>query len=219
MIVHYHQSVEAARETLALLGDYGLATVCADLSDREAAEALANRVVAAWPQVNLLVNNAGAYRPSRFLDTDHREQLEVWQAMLQTNLLSAVSLSHAFCKHFRSLGGGKIINVASRAGERGEAGAAAYAASKAAMIALTKSLATELVRERIYVTAVAPGWTETAMGRPANQGHLAEILSSIPIGRMATVDEVAAAVAFLASADADYLTGITIDVNGASYLR
>jgi len=219
VIVHYHTSEEAAKKTLGELGEYGLGMVAADVANMDNVVSLCEQVLAAWPDINLLVNNAGVYQSLGFLDSTLAEQMVMWQNMIATNLLSTVALSHAFAGHFAKSGGGKVINVASRSGFRGEAGASAYAASKAAMVSLTKSLATELVKDRVYVYAVAPGWTETAMGRPSSAAHLDQILSTIPYGRMATVDEVAAAVAYLATPETDYLTGITIDINGASYLR
>jgi 3-oxoacyl-[acyl-carrier protein] reductase len=114
--------------------------------------------------------------------------------------------------------GGKIVQIASRAAFRGETTFPAYGVSKAGMVNLTVCLARALAGERIYAYTVAPGWTDTDMAR-ASMTDEEEVLSQIPFGRMATPEEVASVVAFLARDEADYLTGITIDVNGASYSR
>ena len=112
-----------------------------------------------------------------------------------------------------------MLNVASRVGFRGEGGAALYAASKAALINLTRSLAVELAPKNIQLFAIAPGWVETAMARDGMDNRLAEILSSIPLNRMAKPEDCAAAAAFLLSDEAAYLSGIAIDINGASYFH
>ena len=217
VLVHYNTSREGAEWTLAELGSAGLGLLQADLCGWGEGRAAMQQALAEHPSLNLLVANAGVYEPMPFLE-DEAAVVENWSRALQINLLSVMGMAHAFARHRRGQGG-KIVMVSSRAGHRGEAGAAAYAASKAAMINLTKSLAVELAPERIYVTAVAPGWTDTPMSQAEPPEKQEAAAQGIPFGRMATADEIGAIVAFLASREADYLTGVTIDANGASYLR
>lgn len=217
VLVHYNTSREGAERTLAELGSAGLGALQADLCSWDAGSSAMQRALAEHPTLNLLVANAGIYEPMPFLEDEHAVA-ENWSRALDINLMSVVGMAHAFARHRRGQGG-KIVMVSSRAGHRGEAGAAAYAASKAAMINLVKSLAVELASDRIYVTAVAPGWTDTPMSRAEPSEKQEAAVQSIPFGRMATADEIGAIVAFLASREADYLTGVTIDANGASYLR
>lgn len=217
VLVHYKSSRDGAECTLAELGNKGLGLLQADLYGWDAGSSAVQRALAEHPTLNLLVANAGIYEPMPFLE-DEATVAENWSRALDINLMSVVGMAHAFARQRRGQGG-KIVMISSRAGHRGEAGAAAYAASKAAMINLTKSLAVELAPERIYVTAVAPGWTDTPMSRAAPPDKQDAAVQSIPLGRMATADEIGAIVAFLASREADYLTGVTIDANGASYLR
>jgi 3-oxoacyl-[acyl-carrier protein] reductase len=219
VIIHYHTSAAAADATMRALGPSGLAKVSADLSDTGAARKLAEDVMSGHPEVNLLINNAGVYETMRFIGGKAEELIAHWRRLLDVNVMSAVALSNVFARHFARNGGGKIINIASRAAFRGEAGGAAYAASKAVLVTLTKSLAAELAGDGVYVYAIAPGWTETEMvlEQPAAKREAA--VASIPFGRMAAPEEIGACAAFLASKEADYLTGITIDANGASYFR
>ncbi len=212
VVLHYNTSKDLAEHARSEIGENCIGVIQADLTETDAMPDIFER----WPDFNLLVNNAGVYEPCPFLEPG---AIENWQKMLTVNLMTTVVLSHRFANHFRACGGGKIINIASRAGFRGEPGAAAYAASKAAQINLTKSLAIELLQHNIYVYAIAPGWTETEMVKDRDGKVLEAARAQIPFGRMATPDEIGAAVAFLASQDADYLTGITLDINGASYIR
>ena len=112
-----------------------------------------------------------------------------------------------------------MLNVVSRVAHRGEPGASCYSASKAALLNLTRSLAVEMARENIQHFAIAPGWVDTAMARDGMDDRLPEIVAGIPLGRMATPEECAGAAAYLLSDEASYLSGVVIDVNGASYLR
>jgi NAD(P)-dependent dehydrogenase (short-subunit alcohol dehydrogenase family) len=122
-------------------------------------------------------------------------------------------------REMRLRGGGKIINIASRAAFRGETEFADYGASKAALVNLTRSLARACARDNIIATCVAPGFVDTEMARGEIERHGDEILAQIPVGRIASVDDVASAVLFLASPMADYLAGVTLDVNGGSYFH
>jgi 3-oxoacyl-[acyl-carrier protein] reductase len=171
--------------------------------------------------VHALVNNAGVYVAASFLDPDDDAFAHALDVQLATNFVSAAWLTRRFAQAAlrRGLEGARVLSVCSRVGFRGEAGAFAYAASKAAQINLVRSLAVELAPARIGVFGVAPGWVETAMAREAVAARRAEIEASIPLGRVASPEDCAAVVAFLLSDAAAYLSGVVVDVNGASYFH
>jgi 3-oxoacyl-[acyl-carrier protein] reductase len=166
-----------------------------------------------------LVNNAGVYLPLDFMGSGDSAFEANLSRTFAINFDSPLRLTRSICRHFEETGSGKILNVASRVGFRGEPGAAIYAASKAALINLTRSLAVELAPKNIGVFGIAPGWVETAMVRDHMDERLPGILATIPLGRMASVEDCAAASAFLLSEEAAYLSGQTIDINGASYFH
>lgn len=169
--------------------------------------------------VYALVNNVGVYQPLAFLTPDDGAFRENAQAQLTTNFMAPLVLTRAAALHFASRQSGKILNVASRVGFRGEPNASLYAASKAALINLTRSLAVELAPNNIGVFGIAPGWVDTAMIRDGMEERLTEILKTLPLGRMASPEDCAAAANFLLSDEAAYLSGVTIDINGASYFH
>lgn len=170
-------------------------------------------------QVDAIVNNAGVYLPNDFAKSGEAAFAANFHKTFAINFESPVNLMRAAVRHFQTIGGGKVLNVASRVGFRGESGAALYAASKAALINMTRSLAVELAPKNIQMFALAPGWVDTAMAREGMQDRLSSILEGIPLGRMATPDDVAACAKFLLSKEAEYLSGIAIDINGASYFH
>jgi 3-oxoacyl-[acyl-carrier protein] reductase len=170
-------------------------------------------------ELHALVNNAGIYQPLAFLTPDDSAFRANAQAQLATNFMAPLMLTRAAALHFAGRGGGKILNVASRVGFRGEPNASLYAASKAALINLTRSLAVELAPDNIGVFGIAPGWVDTAMVRDGMEERLTEILKTLPLGRMASPEDCAAAAAFLLGDEAAYLSGVTIDINGASYFH
>lgn len=189
-----------------------------DLSNSSKAPSLIEEALLDGP-LYALVNNAGVYLPMDFLGSGDSAFEANLSRTFAINFDSPLRLTRAICKHFQETGSGKILNVASRVGFRGEPGAALYAASKAALINLTRSLAVELAPKNIGVFGIAPGWVETAMVRDHMDERLPSILSTIPLGRMASVDDCAAAAAFLLSEPASYLSGQVIDINGASYFH
>lgn len=190
----------------------------ADLSIPSTAAKLFADVVKDGP-VHAVVNNAGVYMPLDFLGSGDASFAANLHRTFAINFESPTLLARAAAKYFAKHGGGKIVNVASRVGFKGEGGAALYAASKAALINLTRSLAVELSPKNIGIFGIAPGWVETAMVREGMEQRKKEILDSIPLGRIATPEDCAAATAFLLSEDASYLSGIVIDINGASYFH
>jgi len=216
--IHYTASEKEAHAVEKAIGSACSGVYQADLSDRKKSVPLFDAVLADGP-VHAVVNNAGIYMPLDFLNSGDAAFSANFHKTFAINFDAPVAITRAACKHFVQHGGGKILNVASRVGFKGEGGAALYAASKAAVINLTRSLAVELAPKNIQLFAIAPGWTDTAMVREGMQDRLKEINESIPLGRMATPKDCAAAAAFLLSDDAAYLSGTVIDINGASYFH
>jgi 3-oxoacyl-[acyl-carrier protein] reductase len=216
--LHYAADEEEAQNTQRALGKRALGTYQADLSNPSEASSLFKRALADGP-IHALVNNAGVYMPIDFATAGDAAFAANFHRTFAINFESPLMLTREAVKEFAIQGGGKILNVASRVGFRGEGGAALYAASKAALINLTRSLAVELSAKNIQTFAIAPGWVETAMAREGMEERLPEILGGIPLGRVAKPEDCAAAAAFLLSDDAAYLSGVTIDINGASYFH
>jgi len=185
-----------------------------DIANEESIKACAKAVIAHFGRVEILVNNAGITRDGLSM----RMRRHDWDDVLTTNLTGAFLLSQACMSTMLKSRWGRIINITSVVGEMGQAGQANYAASKAGLIGLTKSLARELATRSITVNAVAPGMIATAMTEVLTDEQKAAMSSLIPLGRPGTDVEVAAAVAYLASEDAAYITGHTLDVNGGMYM-
>jgi 3-oxoacyl-[acyl-carrier protein] reductase len=181
-----------------------------DVASEESIKDCAKAVITHFGSVNILVNNAGITRDILALRMKRKD----WDDVLTTNLTGAFLMTQAVMSQMVKSRWGRIINVASVVGETGQAGQANYAASKAGLIGLTKSLARELASRSITVNAVAPGYIETAMTSVLTEEQKASFAQSIPLGRVGTDVEVAHAVAFLASEEASYITGHTLDVNG-----
>jgi NAD(P)-dependent dehydrogenase (short-subunit alcohol dehydrogenase family) len=223
--VHYQTRCDAAEETLASLAGKGHELFSADLENPYDVERLVPLVAERLGRLDILVNNAGIYESHPPLATTAQQWRAAWQRTLEIDLLAPAQLCHAAAHVMRSgVGkeqrGGRIVNVTSRGAYRGEPDAPAYGAAKAALNALTGSLARALAPHGIYVFAVAPGWIETDMAAPHLGGADGDaIRAQSPLGRAATAEEIAQVVAFLAGPGNDYLTGCVIDANGASYLR
>lgn len=165
-------------------------------------------------QLDVLVNNAGITRDQLLL----RMKREDWDAVITTNLTAAFLFSQAVLPGMIRQRWGRIINIASVVGQSGNPGQANYVAAKAGLIGFTKSLALEVASRQVTVNAVAPGFIATAMTGALGEPASAKLQERIPLGRIGSAEEVAAAVAFLASADAGYITGHTLAVNGGLYL-
>ena len=218
VLIHYGRNRAGAEALLAEIGGNG-AILSADLSDPAAPEALWQQALAYGP-VTGLVNNAGI-RSEVGIDAPMADWQALWQREFRVNVLSAADLSKCAIQHFRQHGGGRILNMASRAGQRGYASnAMAYGASKAALINLTKSIAQSHGAEGIIAVALAPGWVRTEMAEAfiAQHGEAAA-LTGIPIGRMATPEEIGELAAFLFRPSQLSINGAVLDVNGGSYLR
>jgi len=218
VLIHYGRNQATAEALLAGIGGRG-AILSADLSYPAAPEALWQLAEAHGP-VTGLVNNAGI-RSEVGVDAPMADWQAVWAREFRVNFLSAVDLTKCAIRHFRRHGGGRIVNMASRAGQRGYASdAMAYGASKAALINLTKSVAQSHGTEGITAVALAPGWVRTDMAEAfiAQHGEAAA-LAGIPVGRMASPAEVGELAAFLFRPSQVSLNGAVLDVNGGSYLR
>lgn len=219
VVIHYGRNHEAAQALLAALGGEGWC-VPADLAHPQGPQALWDAALAEAGQLTGLVNNAGI-RSEIAVDAPMAEWQQVWAREMRVNFLAAVDLSKLAIGHFRQRGGGRIVNMASRAGQRGyAANAMAYGASKAALINLTKSIAQSYGHEGITSVALAPGWVRTEMAEAyiARHGEAAA-LAGIPIGTMAQPAEIGEITAFVFRPSQASLNGAVLDVNGGSYLR
>jgi 3-oxoacyl-[acyl-carrier protein] reductase len=185
-----------------------------DVGNEDSIKECAKAVIARLGKVDILVNNAGITRDMLTLRMKRKD----WDDVLTTNLTGAFLMTQACMGSMLKGRWGRVINITSVVGETGQAGQANYAASKAGLIGLTKSLARELASRTITVNAVAPGYIETAMTAILNEEQKTAMTSQIPLARAGTDRDIAAAVAFLASEEAGYITGHTLDVNGGMYM-
>ena len=216
--IHYSTRQDEADDLAETLGKSVIGVFGGDLSKPETAKALWNEVQAVEP-LTAVVNNAGVYLPHDLLTGSDEDFEENWSRTFSINFDSSLRLTRLAARQFAQAGGGKILNVASRVGFKGESGAALYAASKAAMISITRSLAIELAPKNVQLFGIAPGWVNTAMSRDGMEQRLPAILETLPAGRMASPEDCAQTADFLLSDGATYLTGVVIDINGASYFH
>ncbi|MDA7424722.1 3-oxoacyl-ACP reductase FabG [Thalassococcus lentus] len=201
--------VEPLEALAAELGERAHVLPC-NLSDAEAVTALPKQAAEAMGGVDILVNNAGITRDNLFM----RMSEEEWSQVLEVNLTSTFRLCKGVLRGMMKSRWGRIVNISSVVGATGNPGQGNYAAAKAGMVGMSKSLAYEVASRGVTVNAVAPGFIETAMTDKLNDDQKGAILGQIPSGRMGTPEEIAAAVLFLSSAEAGYLTGTTLHVNG-----
>jgi 3-oxoacyl-[acyl-carrier protein] reductase len=181
-----------------------------NLADAASVEALPKSAEAAAGAIDILVNNAGITRDNLFM----RMKDEEWDSVIAVNLTAAFRLSRSVLRGMMKKRWGRIISVTSVVGTTGNPGQGNYAAAKAGLVGMTKSLAAEVASRNITANCVAPGFIATAMTEVLNETQRAALLPRIPAGRMGTVDDVAAAVVYLASEEAAYVTGQTLHVNG-----
>ncbi|MGR3572463.1 3-oxoacyl-[acyl-carrier-protein] reductase [Brevirhabdus sp.] len=181
-----------------------------DLSDAGAVDGLPKRAAAAMGSLDVLVNNAGITRDNLFM----RMSDEEWAQVLEVNLTSTMRLCRASLRGMMKARWGRIVNISSVVGTTGNPGQGNYAAAKAGMVGMSKSLAYEVASRGITVNCVAPGFIATAMTEKLTDDQKSKILTQIPAGRMGNPDEIGAAVLYLASPEAAYVTGATLHVNG-----
>lgn len=201
--------VEPLEALAAELGERAFVTPC-NLSDAEAVAELPKQAAEALGTVDILVNNAGITRDNLFM----RMSEEEWDSVLQVNLKSAMILSKGVMRAMMKARWGRIVNISSVVGATGNPGQANYAASKAGLVGMSKSLAYEVASRGITVNCVAPGFITTAMTDKLTDDQKSAILGQVPAGRMGDADEIGAAVLYLASPEAGYVTGTTLHVNG-----
>jgi 3-oxoacyl-[acyl-carrier protein] reductase len=185
-----------------------------DLADPGSIESAARSAIAAHGQVDVLVNNAGVTDDGLIL----RMSKESWDRVLGTNLTGTFLLTQAIVKSMVRKRYGRIVNISSVVGLMGNAGQANYAASKAGLIGLTKSIARELASRNITCNAVAPGFIATEMTQAMTEEARQNLLGQIPLGRLGAAEDVAAAVAYLASEEASYVTGHVLNISGGLYI-
>lgn len=188
--------------------------VAGDVARSEDADKLVAAAVDAFGQVDILVNNAGITRDGLLL----RMKDEDWDAVLDTNLKGAFVCTRAAAKVMTKQRYGRIVNISSVVGEMGNPGQANYCASKAGLIGMTKSNAKELARRNVTVNAVTPGFIVTDMTDDLSDKAREELTSQIPLGRLGEVEDIAAAVIYLASEKSGYITGQVLGVNGGMYM-
>ncbi len=204
---------EVAAEARATGGEAFVVAI--DMSDQSSIKEAIGKTAKEFGRIDILINNAGVTKDGLAL----RMKPEDWNLVLQTNLTGAFYCIQQVISPMMRERWGRIVNISSVVGEAGNAGQANYVASKAGLIGLTKSLAQELGSRNITVNAVAPGFIETDMTNVLRDEQKERITQGIPLGRIGRPEEVAAAVRFLCSDEASYITGNVIDVNGGMYMR
>ncbi len=205
-------AVSAAADIAAAGGQVAAESV--DVTDAGAVSAMVERTLERFGRVDILVNNAGIARDQLVL----RMKPEDWDAVVATNLTAAFTCTQAVLRAMVKQRAGRIISIASVVGQAGNAGQANYAASKAGLIGFSKALALEVASRGITVNVVAPGLIDTDMTRRLPEATRASWAERIPLGRIGSPEDVAAAVCFLASDEASYITGQVIAVNGGLYM-
>jgi len=203
------KALAAARESLSALGTVDTATV--ELTDADAVMAATGATVRTHGRIDILVNNAGITGGNA---TTWELDPLVWKRVIEVNLVAPYLVCRAVVPQMLQRGYGRIVNVASVAGKEGNPNASHYSASKAALIALTKSLGKELATKGIMVNAITPAAAKTAMFASMTQAHIDFMLSKIPMGRFLEVNEAAAMIAWLASEDCSFSTGAVFDLSG-----
>lgn len=210
--VNYHSNEAAAREVAEAIEGLGSEVLLlpGNVAEAAAVEEMVGRVLATWGRLDVLVNNAGIVRDTLLL----RMSEEDWDAVLTTNLKGAFLCTKAALRPMLKQRWGRIVNISSVSGLRGNPGQANYSSAKAALVALTKTVARESASRNVTVNAVAPGMIATDITASMPEKAREAIVGQIPLGRMGTPEEVAELVAFLASDAAAYITGAVIQIDG-----
>jgi acetoacetyl-CoA reductase len=198
----------------AFKAETGIAVYKWDVGDFDACKEGLAKVEAELGAVDIVVNNAGITRDT----TLHRMTPEQWNQVITTDLTSCFNMCRNVIEGMRTRGFGRIINISSINGQKGQMGQTNYSAAKAGMIGFTKALAQEGASKGITVNAVAPGYVDTEMVQAVPEDIRQKIIATIPVGRLGAADEIGRAVAFLASDDAGFVTGSTLTINGGQYI-
>ena len=214
--VNCARNFDAAEEVCAQAATFGVRAKAyqADVAVPEQIDTMVAAMINDFGPATILVNNSGITRDKTFVKMTKPQ----WDEVIATNLTGAYNVAHAVLPSMLESGWGRIVCISSIVGQQGNFGQANYAAAKAGLLALTMSLARELARRNITVNAVAPGFVETDMTKDLPEAVKAQVAALTPMGRMGKPEEIAAAVAFLASPRAGYITGQTIAVNGGMYM-
>lgn len=214
--LHYNSNQSAAEASFAGLSGHDHLLLQADITQANEAQQLVQATTQHYGRLDILVNNAAIYVDHPIASTDFDAWQQAWRSTIDTNLIGTANVSYWAAQQMIQQRSGRIVNISSRGAFRGEPTAPAYGASKAALNAMSQSLAQALAPHNVFVYVVAPGFVETErVAEKLND----EIRNQSPLKRVAYPDEVARTVLFLASEGTDFLTGCIIDVNGASYLR
>ena len=216
--LHHRTSTQLAERLRAELPGNGHLVVRGDVGDPDAVQAFVDQAAAGLDGLDVVVNNAAIFTAHPILDTSYLQWQEAWRSNIEVNLLGPANVCWCAARHLGP--GGRIVNVSSRGAYRGEPGQPAYGASKAGLNSLTQSLALSLAPRGVAVSAVAPGFVSTDMTNEhlkAPRGD--EIRAQSPFNRVARPEEIAAAVVYLASPEAEWASGAVLDLNGASYFR
>ena len=220
VLLHYGKSRAAAEAIQNEVGSDVCHLIAADLAAIEDAAVLWRAAEAAAPRIDVVINNAGIFEPTP-VELPAAEWREAWARVMQVNLYAPAELCKLAIPHFRRHGGGKIINVASRAAHRGDAlDQWPYAASKGALVAMSKTIARGYAKDNILAFVIAPGFTDTEMAYTGlDDAGVERIVADIPLGSMVRPEECGTLAAFLCTDDVRHMTGATFDINGASYVR
>lgn len=218
VVAAYHPDFDKKEEWLAeqeAAGFKDFILVPGDVSDYESAKAMIAEAEAKAGQIDVLVNNAGITRDKFFVKMDKGQ----WDAVINTNLNSLFNVTHHVAAKMGERGWGRIINISSVNGVKGQAGQTNYSAAKAGVIGFTKALAQEFATKGVTVNAIAPGYVATKMVTAIREDILKTIIDSVPMKRLAKPEEIGAAVVYLSSELAGFITGETININGGLYYQ
>lgn len=219
VVVNWVRAEDAARALVSEIGPDRAEAVQADVGDPDDVRLLLDRTVDRFGRLDVLINNAAVFAMNRFDRDDYDGWRKGWETTFAVNVFGAANAAFLAMQTMRRQGGGKIINVASRAAFRGETEFADYGASKAALVNLTRSIARSCAPQGILAIGVAPGFVETDMAADEIAARGAELKAQVPMGRIGTVDDIAGLLVFLASSWSDYMNGTTVDVNGGSWFH
>jgi acetoacetyl-CoA reductase len=218
VVAAYHPEFDKPDEwgrEMAATGFDGFITVCGDVADFASCAAMVADAEAKAGAIDILVNNAGITRDRLFAKLDPAQ----WDAVISTNLTSLFNMTKQVSSKMAARGWGRIINISSVNGVKGQAGQTNYAAAKAGVIGFTKALAAELAAKGVTVNAIAPGYVATKMVMAIKPEVLQGIIDSVPMKRLARPEEIGGACAYLASELAGFMTGATMNINGGLYYQ